>query len=230
VQWVLLTDRTGDVPLRIRHALGDDLVIVYIEHKEWPFPTLLRYQHILDASPKIKYSNFVYLDADMQIVSKNFVRVIIETLNENSLVLVRHPGYFREAGLMRTCFYFRNPKYLIRDCLIAARFGALGTWETNRKSKAYVTRRKRKTYVCGGIWFGKLDAVFEMCTQLRDSVDEDLRSDFIAKFHDESHLNYFNAHRELLRATPAFCFDPTYPQLAKVSPFVVAVDKSKVRA
>jgi len=229
VKWLLLTDRPNEIPERISSTLGENLIVRQIQHSEWPYPTLMRYQHILDSLQDISTSSFVYLDADMLITSKDFVSSIMTLLNDSPLVLVRHPGFYREAGIDRIHFYLLNPRYAIRDLVLSIRFGAIGTWETNRDSTAYVPRALRKAYVCGGIWFGKSDAIFNMCSQLSRATNHDLDKGIIAKYHDESHLNHFNAFSRVTLVPPALCFDPTYPQLKKLSPIVIAVDKKESR-
>lgn len=225
VRWLLLTDRPSEIPERILHILGENLKVRTIQHSEWPYPTLMRYQYILESMHDVSTDNFVYLDADMLIASAEFTTSILTQLRNNPLVLVRHPGFYRETGVGRIHFYALNPRFVIRDLILSIRYGALGTWETKKYSTAYVPRAHRKSYVCGGIWFGKSDAIFEMCSQLSKSITVDLDKDIIAKYHDESHLNYFNAFNQVALMPPAFCFDPTYPQLKRLSPVVIAVEK-----
>jgi hypothetical protein len=224
-KWLLLTDRPNEIPERISSALGENLSVRPILHTEWPYPTLMRYQYILDSMQDISTDNFVYLDADMLIASADFISSIMSLLNDNPLVLVRHPGFYRQTGIDRLQFYALNPKYAIRDLNLSIRYGSIGTWETNKDSTAYVPRAFRKYYVCGGIWFGKSDAIFRLCSQLSKSINRDLDKGIIAKYHDESHLNHFNAFNRVKLMPPALCFEPTYPQLKKLSPIVIAVDK-----
>jgi hypothetical protein len=65
-----------------------------------------------------------------------------------------------------------------------------------------------------------------MAETLMQNIELDLQSDFIANFHDESHLNAFIVDKKIKILTPEFCYEPSYPQLKKISPKIVAVDKS----
>lgn len=227
IQWLLLTDRVDQIPPHIRLALGENLVVRRIEHSEWPYPTLLRYEYLLDSAEDITGSGVVYIDADMLVASRDFLPELFLLLKENDLVLVPHPGYYREGGFNRILFYLKHPRLILRDLHLEIKQGSLGTWETRRQSSAYVPRKLRKTYACGGIWFGKKEAIINLCGQLSQSINDDLKRGIIAKFHDESHLNHFAAYNLPTFATPAFCVDPTYPQLEKISPIVIAVDKKE---
>lgn len=227
VQWLLLTDKASSIPETTKQLLGSNLVVRDIKHSPWPFPTLLRYQYILDSLHVVDNSDFVYLDADMLIVSKDFVSTVKEALGERNLVMVQHPGFYRESGVEILKFYCKHPRFILKDLILLVRQGSIGTWESNRESSAFVPRPLRKKYVCGGIWFGKKTAIAEMCVLLSKSIENDLTNGVIAKFHDESHLNHFYSYNELTAMTPALCFDATYPQLSRLSPLVFAVDKNR---
>ena len=67
-----------------------------------------------------------------------------------------------------------------------------------------------------------------MAESLRHNIKLDLRSDFIAKFHDESHLNAFIVAKKIKILTPEFCYDPSYPQLKDISPKILAIDKNVI--
>ena len=47
----------------------------------------------------------------------------------------------------------------------------------------------------------------------------------MAAWHDESHLNNWAANNTFIELGPAFCYEPTYPQLALINPIIMAVDK-----
>jgi hypothetical protein len=83
-------------------------------------------------------------------------------------------------------------------------------------------------YVCGATWFGKRNSIIDLCISLSLRIKEDLSRDILAKFHDESHLNWFAANSAFSLVDPKFCYDENYPQLGGIKPTLVAVDKSKV--
>jgi histo-blood group ABO system transferase len=119
-----------------------------------------------------------------------------------------------------------NPKDLARDCRTQLRFGGLGSWERNKKSRAFVPRSQRNVYVCGGTWLGRKEEILTLCKELSSRINEDLEVGITAVFHDESHLNWYQAKNQLTLLNPELCFDPSYPQLKNLKPKIIAVDKN----
>ena len=107
-----------------------------------------------------------------------------------------------------------------------AKFGGLGTWERNELSRAFVPRSLRKNYVCGGAWLGKNSEILNLCKILSSRINEDLGQNIVAVFHDESHLNWYQANNNFSLLSPELCFDPSYPQLSALTPKILAVDKN----
>jgi hypothetical protein len=226
IQWIVFTDKSEKIDSELIEKLGDALVVAKIKHQEWPFPTLLRYQFLLSVAHKVQGRLVMHIDADMLFVNTFDFLGVEEELGMNSIAFVHHPGYFRPAGKTRGWFYIKNPKYLAKDLLMFLRLGGLGTWETNKSSRAFVSRASRKNYICGGIWLGRKDEILQLCNELSCRIDDDLKEGFIAKFHDESHLNWYKSVRSSILLSPEYCFDPTYRQLENLKPKVVAVDKN----
>lgn len=226
IQWVVFTDRRGDIDEKLSSTLGESLLVVEIEHKPWPFPTLLRYQNLLSVSEQIHGDIVMHLDADMLFQSDLDLERIKQSLESSPVNLVRHPGYFRPAGIRRLFFYFTHFNYFLRDLKTFAFFGALGTWERNKNSQAFVPRRMRSKYVCGGTWLGKKSEIIKLCEILSQRIIIDLDEEIIASFHDESYLNWYQAQKNFFLLSPEFCYEPTYPQLKSLIPTIIAVDKN----
>jgi len=77
--------------------------------------------------------------------------------------------------------------------------GSVGTFEVNPVSTSCVDMKNEdvSTYWQGCFWGGDFDAIIEMCNELKHNVRKDLEKNFIARWHDESHLNrYFITHKE----------------------------------
>lgn len=226
-QWLVLTDQVEKIPTEIISKLGPRLTVVSIDHEPWPFPTLKRYEYLQFTRNQIEGEYLMHLDADMVFVAPIEDNDISNPLSESEIVCVVHPGYFRPKGLKRIEFYARNPRRIIQDLKLYLVFGGIGTWEKNIDSTAYVKRLQRRIYVCGGCWFGTKNRVLEMAENLQQNIEVDLQSDFIASFHDESHLNAYVSKRKVKILAPEFCFDPRYSQLNGVSPKILAVDKNE---
>jgi hypothetical protein len=101
----------------------------------------------------------------------------------------------------------------------------IGAWETNKKSLAYTPRKLRKTYVHGAIWFGKRDAFIHMCGILSKRTQLDLERSVIAKWHDESHLNWYVANHKVTVLDNRFSGVKHYKHLKGLPAYITSVDK-----
>jgi hypothetical protein len=101
----------------------------------------------------------------------------------------------------------------------------LGAWEDNDQSCAYVMVKQRRDYVCGGAWFGWTDRVLQMSGVLAVRTDEDLANNLVARWHDESHINWYLAHNAATLLDPEYCYERTYPHLQVIKPRIEAVNK-----
>lgn len=139
---------------------------------------------------------------------------------------MQHPGFYRPKGFERIKFYFSKPKLGVIDFLMILKHGGLGEWENRSNSTAFVPRSLRNSYVCGATWIGERTPFLQMVAKLNQMVDSDLATSFIAKWNDESYLNKWACGNEHTELSPTFCF-ASLPQLEKIVPRIVAVEKSK---
>ena len=226
VQWIVFTDKADLISPKLLTKLGESLLISEIPHQKWPFPTLLRYRFLLTVADQVRGRLIMHLDADMLFISElNFARIENE-LGQKGVALIKHPGYFRPLGIKKLVFYGFNLKYAAKDLKTYLQFGGLGTWERNKDSKAFVPRNHRINYVCGGTWLGRRNEILKLCKELSERVDADLAQGVVAIFHDESHLNWYQARNNFQLLDPDLCYDPTYPQLRNLKPKIQAVDKN----
>lgn len=226
VQWIVFTDKKNEIDPELISRLGNSLLVIDTPHQEWPFPTLLRYQYLLKVSEQVHGRIIMHLDADMLFVGDLNLHEIEKSLGSKGVNLIKHPGYYRPRGIEKLQFYATHPKYLARDVKTRVLFGGLGTWERNKLSRAFVNRRLRENYVCGGVWFGKNSEILKLCKELSLRINEDLEHGIVAIFHDESHLNWYQATNHLPLLNPELCYDSSYPQLKNLEPKILAVDKN----
>lgn len=226
IQWLVFTDRAEQINPELISRLGDSLLVSKIGHQEWPFPTLLRYQFFVSAAQQVRGRIVMHLDADMLFVGDINFSHLEKSLGPKGMGLISHPGYYRPAGIKKFEFYIKNLKYLAKDINTQLRFGGLGTWERNKLSMAYVPRSKRNNYVCGGAWLGQNAEIVKLCNILSARINEDLEQNVVAVFHDESHLNWYQANNSFNLLNPELCYDPSYPQLKGLTPRIIAVDKN----
>jgi hypothetical protein len=167
----------------------------------WPEASLYRYELFAGAASAIGGEHLVYLDADLR-VRRDFTSLVTPESWPGGLAAVRHPGYYRPRQI--------RPR---------------GTWETRRGSRAYVPPFRRRRYVCGGVWAGARSALLAMSEELAGRVRQDVAAGVTARWHDESHWNWWVAHHPVELLDPSWCHVPDYPWLSGLDPLIVAVDK-----
>ena len=198
--------------------------IVEIPPYKWPEATLLRYQEIYKVKHLVNTDYCIYLDADMLVLA-NLPSILTPKSWINGIALVLHPGYWRPKGLKLMKYYFSNPRKLASDLKLKLLNGGLGAWEKNPQSHAFVHRAKRRHYVCGGAWFGATEAFFQMVEYCQQNVRLDLEQNYIAIWHDESHLNKWSIENNSSLLPPSFCFDPDYSNLRSIPEYIRAIKK-----
>lgn len=91
------------------------------------------------------------------------------------------------------------------------------TFERNNKSKAYLSSNQARHYFVSAFYGGARQDFFRMIAEMKKQVDSDLKWDYIAQYHDESHLNrYFNDHPPSIVLDTSYCYpqgwDLPYPK------------------
>lgn len=213
LKFFLLTDDVSRATSLAERCERCEVVTSLIPSLGWPEATLHRFELMLEAWNHVDSDLVAYIDADMefarQISREDF---LLPLSNGAQMVLVQHPGYFNRNVVYNT---------LIRTLL--------GPWEHRRASKAFVPRRKRKRYVCGGIFWGTSLMFHELISELFSAVRADEGVGIRAKHNDESHLNRWAAEKMACFSAepPSWAFDETYRHLRKITPILVAVRKPK---
>lgn len=226
VQWVLYSDRATDLESNYLVGSKDKLFVIPIENEKWPFPTLLKFYYLYSGRDHIFGDYVLHLDADM-LFSEGFdLNELLKVLDSQPLAFVNHPGYFRDGPDKSLKFYQKNPHLIASDFKLLVKYGAVGTWETNSNSTAYVPRSSRHKYVCGGVWLGHRRQVLEMSSKLSERIQDDLDRGIIAIYHDESHLNWYFSQGLAAILPPNYCYEPSYKHLGFLKPQIIAVDKN----
>ena len=225
VSFWLFTDRVDEAHLFAKKIKNLNMRIFEIPSYGWPEATILRYQILYSRISGNRSDIFVYLDADM-LLEKNPWKVIRDNLNNTDICLVEHPGYWRPHGKKRLEMYLKHPQLFLSDLKSNVKYGALGQWENRERPSAFGPRAKRETYYCGGIWFGRMNQIKELMSQLSSNVVADQEKGIMAVWHDESHLNSWAVNNLHGNESPILCFDTTYPQLTTLNAYIHAVRKN----
>lgn len=160
------------------HAVetSDNVRVCQIDHEPWPMPTLKRYNYFMKEKGFIsKFDYCFYFDVDMAIIEDVGEEVL------GDLVATMHPYQSFYQPTDRS--YDRNPKSL-----------------------AYVPLGDEgELYYAGGFNGGKTEVFMKMAETIANNVNEDLKNNIVALWHDESHMN-----RYLIQNPPTLDLDPTY--------------------
>lgn len=207
-----------------------NVVVKFVEHQIWPFPTLYKFKHILKYQTLVSGKLVWHLDADMLFANANILKELNKYLDSRKMILVRHPGYFRSNGIKKISLYLSRPNFILRDIKILISEKGLGSWENDERSLAFVEKRQRKHYVCGGSWGGTRDVFINFSRTISERIDKDYNSGIIARFHDESHINWYAANYDCILLTPSYCFEDTYRNLKGIPREIIAVNKNESSA
>ncbi len=226
VTFFVFTDNLSEAEIFARGLKNVKVRAFEINPYRWPEATLLRYQIFASRMDQMNTDVLMHLDADM-LISKNPWARVKQKLDSEKVCLVSHPGYWRPIGSRRIWLYVCHPLLAYRDLRIRMRQGGLGAWESDPISTAYVPRKFRRNYFCGGTWFGTHDAIKELVFILSQQVTADLGKHYIAKWHDESHINRWAIENHHTTENPELCFDETYPQIKHLTHSIIAVRKTQ---
>lgn len=221
VTFHVFTDQIDVCNKEIREFKNIQCKVHRIDALIWPAATLDRYKVFFESRNVLLEDFLVHIDADM-LIHKDFILELENFKLNQEITCVAHPGYWRQQLTSRSSHsVLRRAK----DLILVLRFGALGAWETNPISTAFVPRLSRKDYVCGGVWMGNRSAFLDLCETLYKNVEIDHLRKVTAKWHDESHLNYWIATHEFNLLPPSFCFSKDYPHLSELENIIEAVTK-----
>lgn len=163
-----------------------NLKIFETEPVEWPLPTLMRYHLFLQQEEYIKNFDYIYyIDVDMRITDWIGEEIL------GTLTAAQHPMYALRQNL--------HPPY-----------------EPNPNSTAYIQMpgrfmeengrpRFEPLYYAGGFQGGKSEDFIKAMKAMRSNIDKDFNNNYIARWNDESHWNFFLYHNP-----PTVVLDPSF--------------------
>ena len=197
-----------------------------IEGYGWPEATLFRFKFINSARSEFTEDVLMYIDSDMEIIA-DFGSELNPTDWIGGLAFVAHPGFTRNSGMRLFVDLIRHPR-LLGPYLTKFKDGSkgIGSWESSKNSTAFVPPKKRKKYVHGAIWFGEKNHFLNMCRELELNTDQDYSKNIIAKWHDESHLNYFYATKNATVLSSKYSGYRPYKYLETFKPIIFTIEKN----
>lgn len=174
----------------------------YLDPKPWPLITLLRFHTFLSIEEELRECEYLmFFNANMA-CERDIKEQEMLPQGDEDIFVVTHPA-----------FYGKPSKYC--------------PFERNKKSTAYIPYNVNTTYVQGAAFGGKTDAFLRMSKDIKNSIDSDLKNNYIARWHDESQLNrYIIGRKDIKILPPSYC----YPYGINVSyeKVIYAVGKKEV--
>lgn len=181
---------------------------------------------------------FIFTDGELQ-KADNVIKIQQSRLGWPYDTLLRCMIYYEHKEL------FENMDYLfasdadmlfvdkVGDEILSARVatqhpgyvGKRGTYEERSSSTAYVKLNEGSCYFAGGFYGGSKNEFLKMAEIMTENIKKDLERNFVAIWHDESHLNrYFIDYPPTKILSPAYC----YPESWKLnySKKLLALDKN----
>lgn len=171
-----------------------------LQAQPWPLVTLLRFSTFLSIEKELELNDYLlFSNANIVCVEKIAAEEILpRELNDEDLFVTTHPGYFGKK-------IYEYP------------------YERHSYSLAYIPWNLGSTYVIGAFFGGTSKAFLSLCKVLKANIEDDLKKNVIAKWHDESHLNRYIIGRKSVRIiSPEYCYpvgmEVTYtPRITGVS-------------
>lgn len=220
----IFTDRPNEALEHGRTLKHVRVIAHQIPAYGWPEATLYRYEIMHKESDQLQQDVLMYLDADM-LIARPIGLKDFETSEGSGVTLVRHPGFYRPVLASSVLLYLRNPALLTNDIYTSLKVGGLGSWETSSTSLAYVPRKLRRNYYCGGVWWGYNAEFKELVKELAERVSRDEENQVMATWHDESHLNWWASTHQHVAKDSSYCYSISYPWLKQLPMIIQAVDK-----
>lgn len=169
---------------------------IYMEHKcsrvkriklsamPWPLVTLLRFDTFLSIREELEKCDYLMFSnanivCEGKVMEEDFLPR--KEMNEK-MCFTEHPGYWR-----------KKPQYV--------------PYERSKKSLAYIPYNCGQPYIIGAMFCGFTQDFLEMSSLLKSRIEEDLKKNVIARWHDESHINRYIVGKNNYRLlSPAYCY------------------------
>ena len=206
-----------ELPLVVGNA---KIVKIYQGKLGWPYDTMMRFHMFMAIEKKIKNTDFTFfLNANMKFLNE-VGEEVLPSGEDVYFTGVKHPGFFKSSTSDMP-------------------------YERRKESNFYISEEnnKNKMYYQGCFNGGYSSKWIEMCKTLSNKIDEDLNSNIIPVWHDESAINWYFCNIKLNSLEPNYSlpeqimvgdFSPStessihcYGFLEKSKPFIIQRDKRK---
>jgi len=148
--------------------VNDKITIVPQENLGWPLITCLRYKILNKIKEELKdYDYAFFFNGNMEAIRKVTEEEFLPTEKDGYIVAPLHSGNKR---------FKSNHEF---------------EYERNPNSSSYIPFGEGKYYFHAGLLGGRVKEFLQMLDVCEKMMDEDLKNNFIPKFHDESVFNKY---------------------------------------
>lgn len=204
VDYYVFTDADG-----LEYGDNNDVFITNVESPQWPYSTLMRFHFFCSIETQLKdYDYIFYFNANSICIRDISEEELLP--EDKGIVVVEHPGFLMDS--------LANGEEDTKKAFL---------YERNKESLAYIPFGKEEKYVCGGVNGGSSIEYIAMMRQLSEQIDEDLKKDIIAIYHDESHLNkYISTSSNFSIKTPEYAYPEGW--ILPIQQKIVLINKNYV--
>lgn len=165
---------------------------IAIEPMPWPLITLFRFSTFLKIEDELNKCDYLMFSNANMICNEIITPEEFLPRKNEVLSVTSHPGYYGKSVI-------EFP------------------YERRKSSTAYIPWNCGKNYVIGAMFCGTSDAFIKMSKTLKHNIEEDLKKNIIAKWHDESQLNRYIVNKPDVRILePMYCYpcgmEVSYPK------------------
>ncbi len=187
----------------LKSTYNNRIIITYQKRLGWPYDTLMRFATYNEHKQLFASTDYMFAtDADMLFVNTERDEILGDRVATN------HPGFEKNIPL----------------------WGSEPPYDRNPKSTAYIPYDAGTYYYAGGFYGGTTKEFISMAHALANNILIDLNTfNYIAVWHDESHLNrYFIDHEPTIILDRSYCYPENgekkgYPHCI---PKLLALDKN----
>jgi len=224
----VFTDQVAQAQEFARTLKSVSVKVHEIEALRWPEATLFRYKIFSENQSEFSEDVLLYLDADT-VINQDLEPDLPQLISSAGVVLVEQAGSWRPRSFHRLLrFFLLHPGAIFQDVRKLVLEGGRGTWEKRAESTAFVPRGDRKNYVSGAVWMGTRDGFLGMVSELAARVDTDWGKGIVAIWHDESHLNWWNARYHPTLVDPRYYFFPGQRHLDELPNIIQLIAKNEI--
>lgn len=193
----------SDIEELVNSSYREKIVITHQKRLGWPYDTLMRFSIYNEHKDLFASTDYMFAtDADMLFVGTEGDEIL------HDRVATQHPGFEKNKPL----------------------WGSETPYDRNPDSTAYIAEGSGTHYFAGGFYGGSTTEFISMMNALTNNIITDLENhDYIAVWHDESHLNrYFIDNIPSIMLNRSYCYPENgekkgYPLCC---PKLLALDKN----